>query len=75
MRRSCLLVVGLMLCGPSDIPLAAQDLADVTMAGSQMREDDLPSLAAGPDGSLWLAWMAYADRRDEIVIRQWKDGT
>ena len=75
MRRSSLLVLGFLLCGPWDVPLAAQDLADVTMAGSQMREDDLPSLAAGPDGSLWLAWMAYADRRDEIVVRQWKDGT
>ena len=75
MPRNCLLAIGILLCIPSDVPLAAQDLADVTMAGSQMREDDLPSLAAGPDGSLWLAWVAYADRRDEIAIRQWKDGT
>ena len=75
MRRNCLIVVGVLLCGLSVAPLAAQDLADVTMAGSQMREDDLPSLAAGPDGSLWKVWLAYADRRDEIAIRRWQDGT
>ncbi len=45
------------------------------MAGSQMREDDLPSITAAPDGSLWLAWLAYADRRDEIAVRRWRDGT
>ena len=75
MRRNCLIVVGFLLCGLSVVPLAAQDLADVTMAGSQMREDDLPSLAAAPDGSLWKVWLAYADRRDEIAIRRWQDGT
>ena len=75
MRRNCLLVFGVLLCGLPEVPLAAQDLADVTMAGSQMREDDLPSLAAGPDGSLWKVWLAYADRRDEIAIRRWQDGT
>ncbi len=53
----------------------AQDLTDVVMAGTEMREDDLPAIAAAPDGSLWLACLAYADRRDEIALRQWKDGT
>ena len=75
MTRNCLLALGILLYGFTDVPLAAQDLADVTMAGSQMREDDLPSLAAGPDGSLWKVWLAYADRRDEIAIRRWQDGT
>ena len=40
-----------------------------------MKEDDLPSLAAAPDGSLWLAWLAYSDRRDEIAIRRYSSGT
>ena len=40
-----------------------------------MMEDDLPSIAAAADGSLWLAFLAYADRRDEVAVRQWADGT
>ena len=59
-------------------PATAQDpalLSDVVMAGAEMREDDLPSIAAAPDGSLWLVWMAYADRRDEIAVRRWVNGT
>ena len=65
-----LLLVPLCFAAPG----AAQELADVVMAGSEMREDDLPAVAAAPDGSVWLAWMAYADRRDEIAIRRWADG-
>ena len=75
MRRNLLIALAFVMWGSSAVPLGAQEMTDVTMAGTQMREDDLPSLAAAPDGSLWLAWLAYADRRDEIAIRQWKDGT
>ena len=53
---------------------AAQTFSDVTMTGRETREDDLPSIAAAPDGSMWQAWMNYADRRDEISLRQHKDG-
>ncbi len=56
-------------------PLIALDLTDVAMAGTEAMEDDLPSIATGPDGSAWLVWIAYADRRDEIAVRQWRDGT
>ena len=55
-------------------PLAAQELVDVAMAGTEMMEDDLPSIASAPDGSAWLVFMAYSDRRDEVAIRQWTDG-
>ncbi len=55
-------------------PASAQVLADLAMAGSEMREDDLPAIAAAPDGSLWLAWLAYADRKDEIAVRRWSNG-
>ena len=41
----------------------------VVMVGTENREDDLPSLAAAPDGSLWLAWLAYSDGRDDIALR------
>lgn len=61
-------------------PLAAQssptELASApVMVGTENREDDLPSLAAAPDGSLWLAWLAYSDGRDDIALRHYVDGT
>ncbi len=55
-------------------PAPALDLADLAMAGTEAMEDDMPSIAAAPDGSVWLVWIAYADRRDEIAVRRWKDG-
>ena len=52
------------------------DLASpAVMVGTENREDDLPSLAAAPDGSLWLAWLAYSDGRDDIALRHRVDGT
>ena len=62
------------LCAVASGPLAAQGLSEPAMAGTEMMEDDLPSVAAASDGSLWLAWLAYADRRDEIALRRWQDG-
>ena len=56
------------------VPALAQPLSDVVMAGSEMMEDDFPSIAAAPDQSLWLVWLAYSDRRDEIAVRRWVDG-
>ncbi len=56
-------------------PAPGQDLSDVVMAGTEMMEDDLPSIAAASDGSVWLVWLAYSDRRDEIALRRWQDGT
>ena len=55
-------------------PLSALELADVVMAGTEMMEDDLPSIASAPDGSVWLVFQAYSDRRDEVAVRQWADG-
>ena len=55
-------------------PAVPQELGDLAMAGTETREDDLPSIAAGPDNSLWLVWLAYSDRRDEIAVRKWTDG-
>ncbi len=44
------------------------------MAGTETREDDIPSIAASGDESLWLVWLAYSDRRDEIAVRRWAGG-
>ena len=45
-----------------------------TMVGHEFRQDDLPSLAAAPDGSLWLAWLSFAGDRDDVVIRHFSNG-
>ncbi len=53
--------------------------------GHEYREDDLPSIAAAPDGSIWAAWLSFAGNRDDVAIRhhehnewsniQWVPGT
>ena len=45
------------------------------MVGTENREEDLPFLATAPDGSLWLAWLAYSNGRDDIALRHHVDGT
>ena len=45
-----------------------------TAVGHQFRQDDWPSIAAAPDGSLWIAWLSFAGDRDDVVIRHYKDG-
>ncbi len=56
------------------VSLSAQVVENVTMAGTEIRQDDLPSIAKAPDGSLWLAYLSYADRHDDIAIRNFRDG-
>ncbi|MBI3682449.1 MAG: hypothetical protein HY235_18880, partial [Acidobacteria bacterium] len=36
-------------------------------------EDDFPSLAADGD-RLWLAWVAYKDRADQVLLRSYENG-
>lgn len=42
--------------------------------GHEFRQDDMPALAASPDGSLWVAWVSWVGDRDDVVLRHWKDG-
>src|SRR5215467_2670883 len=44
------------------------------MIGHEFRQDDLPSIAASPDGSLWVAWLSYVGDRDDVVIRHYAEG-
>src|SRR5213593_1627917 len=44
-----------------------------TMVGHEFRQDDLPSIAAAPDGGLWVAWLSFVGDRDDVVIRHYKD--
>jgi hypothetical protein len=45
-----------------------------TAVGHQFRQDDWPSIAAAPDGSLWIAWLSFVGDRDDVVIRHYSGG-
>ncbi len=45
-----------------------------TAVGHEYRQDDLPSVAAAPDGSVWVAWLSFVGDRDDVAIRHYKDG-
>ncbi|MBI4875896.1 MAG: hypothetical protein HY822_14770 [Acidobacteria bacterium] len=45
-----------------------------TAVGHEYRQDDLPNIAAAPDGSLWAAWLSFAGDRDDVAIRHYQDG-
>ena len=64
-----LLLVPLILCAP-----AFGQLSSIQSAGTELRSDDLPDIAAATDGTLWLVWMSHSDRRDEIGLRQYREG-
>ncbi|MEZ5393945.1 MAG: hypothetical protein R2724_14060 [Bryobacterales bacterium] len=55
--------------------LPAQNLTEVTRAGTEEWQDDLPAIAASPDGSLWMAFLTFSGTRDDVAIRQYQDGT
>jgi len=42
--------------------------------GHEFRQDDYPSIAASPDGSLWVTWLSWVGDRDDLAIRHYKDG-
>ncbi|MBV9085139.1 MAG: hypothetical protein JOZ62_20885 [Acidobacteriaceae bacterium] len=42
--------------------------------GHEYRQDDWPSIAASPDGSLWVAWLSFVGERDDLAIRHYRDG-
>ena len=52
----------------------AQSATNVAAVGHQFRQDDFPSIAAAPDGSLWLAWLSFVGDRDDIAIRHYVNG-
>ena len=44
------------------------------MVGHEYRQDDLPAVAASPDGSLWITWLSFVGDRDDVVIRHYAEG-
>jgi hypothetical protein len=47
---------------------------ETTMVGHEYRQDDLPSMATGPDGSVWLTWVSFVGDRDDVAIRRYQKG-
>ena len=39
-----------------------------------LADDDYPAIAIGPDGRVWVAWIAFEDGADTIQIRSSADG-
>ncbi len=53
---------------------ARADSIQAVAFGHEYRQDDCPSIAAAPDGSVWAAWLSFGDNSDRIAIRRWQDG-
>ena len=74
----CCAAIVCLLAGP--VVSAAQNGAaegksiDAAVVGHEFRQDDLPAIAATPDGSLWVAWLSFVGDRDDVVIRRYVDG-
>ncbi|MGH9723393.1 MAG: hypothetical protein ACRD8O_24545, partial [Bryobacteraceae bacterium] len=58
------------------VVLVAPALAQIqaTAVGHEFRQEDWPSIAAAPDGSLWVAWLSFVGDRDDVVIRRYREG-
>ncbi|MBI3681828.1 MAG: hypothetical protein HY235_15720 [Acidobacteria bacterium] len=68
--KPLLMIAAALACASS---LDAQTV-NATMVGHEFRQDDLPAIASSPDGSLWAGWLSFVGDRDDVVIRQYKDG-
>jgi hypothetical protein len=44
------------------------------LSGTELRQHDFPSIAAGGDGTLWTTWLSYHDRQEELNLRAYKGG-
>jgi len=62
-------LTGVLIAGT----VAGAEISAVAV-GHEYRQDDLPSLAAAPDGSLWVSWLSFAGDRDDVAIRNYRDG-
>jgi len=63
------------MAGLALLPAIAKGQAlSATMVGHEFRQDDLPSIAAAPDGSHWITWLSFVGDRDDVVIRHYSGG-
>jgi hypothetical protein len=58
----------------SAAPLPAGGEITALAVGHEFRQDDSPSIAAAPDGSLWVAWLSFDGDRDDVAIRRYQNG-
>jgi hypothetical protein len=58
----------------ASLQIAGGGTMPVTMVGHQYRQDDLPAIAAAPDGGIWVTWLSFVGDRDDLAIRHYKDG-
>jgi hypothetical protein len=55
--------------------ITRRDLKLASLAvGHEYRQDDLPAIAAAPDGSVWVAWLSFSGDHDDLAIRRYHDG-
>ncbi len=71
-RKHSTLLILLMLVMASTGPSAAA--ISTAHVGHEFRQDDLPAIAAAPDGSQWIAWLSFAGDRDDVVLRHFQNG-
>jgi hypothetical protein len=50
-------------------------LSGLNCLGTDSRQDDFPSIAAGTDGTIWTVWASYSGLYDEIHARTWRNGS
>src|SRR5260370_30813739 len=55
----------------SAAPLPAGGEITALAVGHEFRQDDSPTIAAAPDGSLWLAWLSFGGDPDHVALRRY----
>ena len=51
-----------------------QRLPGATKLSERRRENDFPSVAVAPDGSVWAAWQSFDGASDTVRLAHWMDG-
>ncbi|MBK5293429.1 MAG: hypothetical protein JJE04_17370 [Acidobacteriia bacterium] len=74
MRVPPLAALALSLLPAFSQSAAQSGIGSARMVGHEFRQDDLPSIAAAPDGSVWIAWLSFVGDRDDVAIRQYSNG-
>ena len=50
-------------------------LSGLNRLSDERREDDFPSIAAAPDGTIWAVWSSYSGLYDEVRARCYRHGS
>ncbi len=60
--------------GLLDGRLRVERVPSMRRLSESLADDDHPAVAVGPDGRVWIAWIAFADGADTIQLRSSADG-